>query len=39
MSDRVSFPSVVECVEAISTEEQDLLIELIEKRRIERRRM
>ncbi|MBW4495050.1 MAG: hypothetical protein KME26_18585 [Oscillatoria princeps RMCB-10] len=39
MSDRVSFQSVVECVEALSTEEQDLLFELIEKRRIERRRM
>ena len=30
--------TVIEYVEALSTEEQDLLVELIQKRRIEQRR-
>ncbi|WP_017654560.1 hypothetical protein [Fortiea contorta] len=38
MSKSVSFQTVIEYVEALSTEEQDLLLELISKRRIEKRR-
>jgi hypothetical protein len=38
MSKSVSFQTVIEYVEALSTEEQDLLLELISKRRIEQRR-
>ncbi|AVH69373.1 hypothetical protein [Nostoc sp. 'Lobaria pulmonaria (5183) cyanobiont'] len=38
MSNSVSFQTVIEYVEALSTEEQDLLLELISKRRIEQRR-
>ncbi|MDZ7960721.1 MAG: hypothetical protein RMY34_23040 [Aulosira sp. DedQUE10] len=38
MSKTVSFQTVIEYVEALSTEEQDLLLELISKRRIEQRR-
>ncbi len=38
MSTLVSFQTVVEYVEALSTEEQDLLLELIQKRRVEKRR-
>ena len=38
MSKPVSFQTVIEYVEALSTEEQDLLLELISKRRIEQRR-
>ncbi len=39
MSESVSFQTVIEYVEALSTEEQDLLVELLHKRRIERRRI
>ncbi|BAY13029.1 hypothetical protein [Calothrix sp. NIES-2098] len=38
MSKPVSFQTVIEYVEALSTEEQDLLLELISKRRIAQRR-
>jgi hypothetical protein len=38
MSKPISFQTVIEYVEALSTEEQDLLIEIISKRRIEQRR-
>lgn len=38
MSQAVSFQTVIEYVEALSTEDQDLLLELIQKRRIEQRR-
>jgi hypothetical protein len=38
MSKLVSFQTVVEYVEALSTEDQDLLLELIQKRRVEKRR-
>ncbi|NEO98058.1 MAG: hypothetical protein F6K58_05045 [Symploca sp. SIO2E9] len=38
MSDTVSFQQVIEYVEALSAEEQDLLMELIHKRRVEQRR-
>ena len=38
MSKPVSLQTVIEYVEALSTEEQDLLLELIYKRRIEQRR-
>ncbi len=38
MSKPVSLQTVIEYVEALSTEEQDLLLELIQKRRIEQRR-
>jgi hypothetical protein len=38
MSDTVSFQTVIEYVEALSTEDQDLLLELIHKRRVEQRR-
>jgi hypothetical protein len=38
MSESVSFQTVIEYVEALSTEEQDLLVELLHKRRIEQRR-
>lgn len=38
MSEYVSFQTVIEYVEALSTEEQDLLVELLHKRRIEQRR-
>lgn len=38
MSDVVSFQTVIEYVEALSTEEQDLLVELLHKRRVEQRR-
>ena len=38
MSNSLSFQTVIEYVEALSTEEQDLLLELISKRRIEQRR-
>ncbi|PMB52550.1 hypothetical protein CEN39_09225 [Fischerella thermalis CCMEE 5201] len=38
MSKTVSFQTLIEYVEALSTEEQDLLLELISKRRVEQRR-
>mgnify|MGYP001770954881 CR=1 FL=1 len=38
MNKPVSFQTVIEYVEALSSEEQDLLLELISKRRIEQRR-
>jgi len=38
MSDSISLQKVIEYVEVLSTEEQDLLVELIQKRRIENRR-
>ncbi|MBE9033897.1 hypothetical protein [aff. Roholtiella sp. LEGE 12411] len=38
MSKLVSFQTLVEYVEALSTEDQDLLLELIQKRRVEKRR-
>jgi hypothetical protein len=38
MSKSISFQTVIEYVEALSNEEQDLLLELISKRRIEKRR-
>lgn len=38
MNDSVSFQTVIEYVEALSLEEQDLLLELIHKRRVEQRR-
>lgn len=38
MSKAVSFQTVLEYVEALSIEDQDLLLELIHKRRIENRR-
>ncbi|KAB8320131.1 hypothetical protein SD81_000290 [Tolypothrix campylonemoides VB511288] len=38
MSKPVSLQTVIEYVEALSTEEQDLLLELIHKRRVEQRR-
>ncbi len=38
MSDFISLQKVIEYVEFLSTEEQDLLVELIQKRRIENRR-
>ncbi|HEY9804030.1 hypothetical protein [Anabaena azotica] len=38
MSNSISFQTVIEYVEALSIEEQDLLVELISKRRIEQRR-
>ncbi|MBW4504142.1 MAG: hypothetical protein KME57_32435 [Scytonema hyalinum WJT4-NPBG1] len=38
MSKFVSLQTVIEYVEALSTEEQDLLLELIYKRRVEQRR-
>lgn len=38
MSAPVSFQTVIEYVEALSPEDQDLLLELIHKRRIEQRR-
>ena len=38
MSKPVSLQTVIEYVEALSTEEQDLLLELIYKRRVEQRR-
>jgi len=37
MNNVVPFQTVIEYVEALSTEEQDLLLELIYKRRIEQR--
>ena len=39
MSNSVSFQTVIEYVEALSPEDQELLIELIQRRRIERRRL
>ena len=39
MNKPVSFQSVIEYVEQLSEEEQNLLIDLIQKRRIEKRRM
>lgn len=39
MNKPVSFQTVIEYVEELSEEEQNLLIELIQKRRIEKRRM
>ena len=38
MSNPVSFQTVIEYVEALSPEDQDLLFELIHRRRIEQRR-
>jgi hypothetical protein len=38
MSKPVSLQTVIEYVEALSTEDQDLLLELIYKRRVEQRR-
>ncbi|MBD1806590.1 hypothetical protein H6F98_14150 [Microcoleus sp. FACHB-SPT15] len=38
MNNVVPFQTVIEYVEALSTEEQDLLLELIYKRRVEQRR-
>lgn len=38
MRNIVSLQQAIECVESLSLEEQDLLIELIQKRRIEQRR-
>ncbi|MBD2298104.1 hypothetical protein [Nostoc sp. FACHB-190] len=38
MINPISFQTVIEYVESLSTEEQDLLLELIAKRRIEQRR-
>ncbi|MBW4592218.1 MAG: hypothetical protein KME46_04645 [Brasilonema angustatum HA4187-MV1] len=38
MSKPASLQTVIEYVEALSTEEQDLLLELIHKRRVEKRR-
>jgi len=38
MSNTVSIRTVIEDFETLSTEDQDLLLELIHKRRIERRR-
>ncbi len=38
MNDSVSFQNAIESVEALSIEEQDLLFDLIKKRRIEARR-
>ncbi|BAY16982.1 hypothetical protein NIES21_28160 [Anabaenopsis circularis NIES-21] len=38
MSKPVFFQTVIEYVESLSTQEQDLLLELIAKRRIEQRR-
>jgi hypothetical protein len=39
MTKPVSFQTVIEYVEELSEEEQNLLIDLIQKRRIEKRRM
>ncbi|MFH7027275.1 MAG: hypothetical protein ACHBN1_18205 [Heteroscytonema crispum UTEX LB 1556] len=39
MNKPVSFQTVIEFVEELSEEEQDLLFELIKKRRIENRRI
>ena len=39
MNKPVSFQTVIEYVEELSEEEQNLLINLIQKRRIEKRRM
>ncbi|HEY9851109.1 MAG TPA: hypothetical protein V6D28_16690 [Leptolyngbyaceae cyanobacterium] len=38
MGNSVTFQTVVEYVEALSPEDQDLLIELIQKRRIQKKR-
>ena len=38
MNNAISFQKVVEYVESLSAEEQDLLFELIRKRRVEERR-
>lgn len=38
MSQAVSFQTVIEFVEALSEEEQDVLIDLIQKRRVSKRR-
>jgi hypothetical protein len=38
MNNVVPFQTVIEYVEALSTEEQDLLLELIYKRRVEQQR-
>jgi hypothetical protein len=38
MSKPVSLQTVIEYVEALSTEDQDLLLELVYKRRVEQRR-
>ncbi|MDJ0726531.1 MAG: hypothetical protein QNJ38_15590 [Prochloraceae cyanobacterium] len=38
MNESVSFQNAIESVEALSIEEQDLLFDLIKKRRIEARR-
>lgn len=38
MSNSITFQTLIEYVEELSLEEQDLLIELIQKRRIEKRR-
>jgi hypothetical protein len=39
MSNYISFQRVIEYVEALSPEDQELLIELIQRRQIERRRL
>ncbi|MFB2894187.1 hypothetical protein ACE1CI_14850 [Aerosakkonemataceae cyanobacterium BLCC-F50] len=38
MSNSITFQTLIDYVEALSPEDQDLLIELIQKRRIENRR-
>ena len=38
MSDPVSFQKVIEYVEALSLQDQELLLELIQRRRVEQRR-
>ena len=38
MNNSISFQSILESVESLSTEDQDLLFEIIQKRRIEKRR-
>jgi predicted transcriptional regulator len=38
MSNNLNFQTVIDCVEELSEEEQDMLFDLIKKRRIEKRR-
>lgn len=38
MNNSITFQSILESVESLSTEDQDLLFEIIKKRRIEKRR-
>ncbi|GAX34997.1 hypothetical protein [Nodularia sp. NIES-3585] len=38
MSNTISFQEIIGYVEALSQEDQDLLLELIQKRRVEKRR-